>query len=244
MQDSPVHRLELLGKIDLRTADGTELRAVLAQPKRFALLSYLAMHSSAGAVRRDKLVSLFWPELDQEHARKALNKAVHFLRQQLGESTIASRGGEDLAVAPEFLSCDAVEFVRAVERRDDAAALELYRGDLLSAFYVQDAPEFERWLEETRTRLKRLAARASHSLAERREREGQGTAAVSLARRAVELSSADERTFRKLLELLDRLGDREGALHAYAQFERRIATEFDAAPAAETQALVARIRAR
>jgi serine/threonine-protein kinase len=239
-----VHRLELLGRIDLRSADGTELRTVLAQPKRFALLAYLALHTAAGAVRRDKLLSLFWPEMDQEHARKALNKSVHFLRQELGEGAIVSREGDQLAVAPECVSCDAVEFTRAIEQHDEALALDLYRGDLLPAFYVQDAPEFERWLEEARTRLKRLAARASHALAERREREGQATAAVSFARRAVDLTSADERTFRKLLELLDRLGDREGALHAYAQFERRIAAELDAAPAAETQALVARIRAR
>jgi DNA-binding SARP family transcriptional activator len=66
-----MHRLELLGRIDLRRADGTELRTVLAQPKRLALLVYLTVNGSIGAIRRDKLLSLFWPEMDQEHARKA-----------------------------------------------------------------------------------------------------------------------------------------------------------------------------
>src|SRR2546422_7274093 len=42
----------------------------------------------------------------------------------------------------------------------------------------------------------------------------------------------------------DRQGDRAGALEVYAAFARRIAAEYDAEPAAETQALLAAVRAR
>lgn len=35
-------RFRLLGRIDLRDDDGNEGRSVLAQPKRLALLAYLA----------------------------------------------------------------------------------------------------------------------------------------------------------------------------------------------------------
>jgi len=239
-----MYHLDILGRIDLRREDGLELRTVLAQPKRLALLVYLAVEGKTVALRRDRLLPLFWPELDQERARNSLNQAVHFLRQELGGATILSRGDGELRVAAEQLTCDVVQFGQAVERGEDEEALELYGGELLPAFYVQDAPEFERWLDETRTRLRRLAARASHTLAEQREREGESTLAVTWARRAVELSDADERAVRQLLELLDKQGDRAGALHAYAQFERRIAREFDATPAVETQALIARIRSR
>jgi len=49
---------------------------------------------------------------------------------------------------------------------------------------------------------------------------------------------------RRLIALLDRQGDRAGALEAYEAFARRVAAEYDAEPAAETRALVAAVRAR
>ena len=70
------------------------------------------------------------------------------------------------------------------------------------------------------------------------------TTAVSSARRAVELSDGDERVLRELLELLDRLGDRSGAVRAYDEFVRRLADEFGAMPSPETVAVIDQIRAR
>ena len=52
--------LRTLGAVDLRSADGVELRAVLVQPKRTALLAYLAVADPRGFHRRDSLLALFW----------------------------------------------------------------------------------------------------------------------------------------------------------------------------------------
>ena len=71
-------RLRTLGALDLRAVDGEELRTVLAQPKRFALLAYLAVATPRGAHQRDTLIALFWPEQDSEHARNALSRACIF----------------------------------------------------------------------------------------------------------------------------------------------------------------------
>src|SRR3954467_9079489 len=91
-------RLRTLGSLDLRGPDGQELRGLLAQPKRAALLAYLTLASPRGPHRRDKLVALFWPELDDDHARNALSQAVRFLRRSLGGSVLASRNGDELSV--------------------------------------------------------------------------------------------------------------------------------------------------
>ena len=40
---------------------------------------------------------------------------------------------------------------------DGHEALELYRGPFLPGFFVADAPEFERWMEEERARLRARA---------------------------------------------------------------------------------------
>src|ERR1051325_4415557 len=101
-------RLRTLGALDLRDADGHECRGVLSQPKRVALLIYLALASSGSRQRRDTLLALFWPELDQEHARNALSQAVHFLRRSLGEHTVIVGNGDELGLAKDALWCDAV----------------------------------------------------------------------------------------------------------------------------------------
>src|SRR6185312_14787927 len=84
---------------------------------------------------------------------------------------------------------------------------------------------------------------AARLQAERYESGGDPTRAIECGRRAVALSNGDERPLRRLVELLDRLGDRSGALHAYDSFARRLAVEFEVRPSAETVALVERIRA-
>src|SRR5207247_3907126 len=60
----------------------------------------------------------------------------------------------------------------------------------------------------------------------------------------VALTPHDEALLRRLIALLDRHGDRAGALEAYEAFTVKLAEEYAAEPAAETQALVAAVRAR
>jgi len=237
-----MHRLYVLGRIELRSPRGAEVGAVLAQPKRLALLAYLAANTGTAACRRDRLLGLFWPELDEQRARKALNRAVHFLRGEIGSEALVSRNAEELEVDATRLWCDATAFQSAARTGDRAQALDLYVGDLLPSFYVDDAPGFDEWMEHERTRLRLVAADAARALAVEREQEGKATIAISLARRAADLSDLDERVVRQLLALQDRLGDRAGALDVYDRFARRLAREFDAEPAAETQRLMEQIR--
>ena len=85
---APVVEFRILGTLKLIGGGGHELHSVLAQPKRVALLAYLAAASPRRFHRRDSLVALFWPDLDQEHARAALRQSLHILRRSLGEGAL------------------------------------------------------------------------------------------------------------------------------------------------------------
>jgi len=231
-----------LGTLDLRRADGSELHSLLAQPKRVALLTYLCVASPRGFHRRDTLLGLFWPNVDQTHARTSLRNALHVLRHSLGENAFHSRGDEEVAVNFDVIWCDAVTFDERVASHDVDGGLDLYRGDFLTGFFLDDVPSFERWVESERTRLRASAAQAARVAAERHEAERDLTEAVSLARRAVDLAATDERAVRGLIELLARVGDRAGALHAYENFAQHLAAEFGAEPSTETRALLAHLR--
>ena len=86
-----MYQLRTLGQLDLSDSAGQPVRAVLVQPKRFALLAYLAVASPRGFQRRDLLLTLFWPELADSRGRNALRQAVHQLRHVLGGDVIVSR---------------------------------------------------------------------------------------------------------------------------------------------------------
>jgi serine/threonine-protein kinase len=234
----------VLGRLDLRGSEGEAYLSILAQPKRVALLAYLAVAAPRGFHRRDRLIGLFWPERDSEHARGALRNALYFLRQSLGDGLIAGRGAEEVGLAAEAFRCDAVGFESALEAGEREKALELYRGDLLEGFYVAEAPEFERWLEGERERLRARATEAAWTLAEDQEAAGNGIESAKWARRAVSFSPDDESGFRRLLELLDRVGDRAGAMKEYEAFARRLQDGYEVEPSPETQALIAAIRER
>jgi serine/threonine-protein kinase len=235
--------LRLLGSPDLTGIDSPAAAALLGQPKRLAVLIYLVLAAPRGWQRRDRLVGMLWPELDQERARTALRKTVLVLRRTLGEQAVVSRGDEEIAVAPGALWCDAAEVDTAFEAGQFARVLELYRrGDLLPSFFVPGAAGFEDWLDRERTALRDRAAAAAWSLASFYKDGGAYTVAVSFAKQAALLAPADERMLRRVMSLLHTVGDRAGAVHVYQDFARRLRRDYDIEPGAATQALLEQIR--
>ncbi len=235
-------RFRVLGLPDLRGEDATEVRAVLTQPRLLGLFAYLALARPRGFHRRDSLVAMFWPELPAEGARNALRQTVHRLRSALGEGVVVNRGTEELGLEPSRAWCDAAAFESTLDAGDPLGGLELYRGDLLPGFFLSDAPDFERWLDEERARLRHRAATAAWDLADRAATSGNATTTAHWARWAAALTPEDEEGLRRQLKLLLRVGDRAGAERAYHAFAKRLAEDFQAEPAPETRALLASTR--
>ncbi|MEJ2185603.1 MAG: BTAD domain-containing putative transcriptional regulator [Gemmatimonadota bacterium] len=231
------------GSLELRRSDGQAIPDILSHPKLVALLAYLAIAQPTGFHRRDKLLALFWPETDEARGRHALNQSLYALRRSLGEDVLVSRGPEEVGLAWSRLRCDVVAFREALEAGRAEAALEEYRGALLDGFHISGVPEFERWLEQERAALREKALQAAQSLSARDEaRDLPG--ALRWARLACSLAPYDEASFRRMMDLLDRAGDRGSVLKDYEAFVARLSADLDAEPSPETQQLIAAIRER
>ncbi len=233
--------LRTFGTLDLRGSDGREFRAVLAQPKRLALLAYLAAAApgTPGAStfhRRDTLLAVFWPDQDVTRARAALSRAVHYLRASLGEGVVQSLGDEELGVDPDRLSCDATRFRKELSKGRLAEALELYRGDFVEGFFLSDLPELDRWIDSERHRFRDSAAGAARSLSKSAESSGDLAMALHWARQASSYAPYDEPDARRVLLLLGRLGDRGSALEFFERFARRLRSDLELEPSPETVA--------
>lgn len=233
--------LVLFGTIDLR-AQGSAVDPVLVNDKAIALLALLAVPSLDRFVRRDSIVGLLWPELDQSRARSALRKTIHILRRALGADVVVSRGDEDVSLSRDLVWCDASVFVDAADEGLLLKALQLYRGDFMPGFHLPDCWEFDRWLEEQRAATRERAAGAAWAMAQRFETDQQLSDAAGMARWSVRYSWSDERALRRALSMLDRIGDRAGALKLYDEFARRLKTELEAQPSPETIELATRLR--
>ncbi len=236
--------LRTLGTVDLVRVDGTATESVSLQPKPLALFVFLALARPRGLQRRDTLLALFWPELDESRARNALSQALHRVRAAIGDGGIVGRGREEVGVDFARLRCDAIAFEETLEAGEPAEALELYRGDFLNGFHVSDAPGFERWLDGERSRLRRRAKSAAEKLAERAESGGGVLEAVGWLRRTIAIDPVDEEALRRLIQILADAGERAAAVRDYETFRQRLDEDYGLEPAPETRALIELIRER
>ena len=235
-------RLRTLGALDLRGAGGEELRAVLAQPRRIALLAYLALAGPRGAHRRDKILALFWPELATDRARNALGQAIHFLRRSIGADAIVNRNGDGLSIDWSGFWCDAAAFDDALETNRIADAISLYRGDLLEGFHIDDAPDFERWLDAERARLAERYTKAVETLATERENAKDFHGAAAHWRLLLARDPFSSRLALRLMRALKGAGDPAEAIVQAHQHERLLRQEFGIAPDAEIAALIRQLQ--
>lgn len=129
--------LKLLGALDARGPDGERLDALLAQPRRLALLAYLLLEGRGAACPRERLMALFWPDAAPAQAATNLRQALAFLRRVLGDGVLINVGPQALRVAEDSLRCDALQ---TEDRR------ELLQGLNLSG----TAEAWEDWLRAQR----------------------------------------------------------------------------------------------
>ena len=232
-----------LGRVRLVTGQDAEAAPGGAQPKRLALLAYLALATTGAPVRRDALLALFWPELGEDEGRRALRQALYYLRRAIGDDVLVG-AGDELALKPGALRCDARVFEQLVDAGRSEEALALYRGDFFAGFHVDDvSSEFEEWVSRTRARLERRAFTAAWDAADAAASAGDTERAIEIGQRACQLDPDQEAGWRRLMTLHERVGDRTGALRTYEALANRLEQEFDAKPSPETESLVRRIRA-
>lgn len=234
-------RLKLLGGASIERHDGVLLVGRVAQRHRLALLALLSCPPGRG-LSRDKLFGLLWPESDTERARNLLKVSVYELRKALGDDALLS-ATDELRLNPEVVGSDVAEFEAAMERRDHEAAVELYRGLLLDGFFVEGAPEFERWVDSERTRLASAYARALEALARAAEQRGDFKGAAGWWGRLAAHEPYDSRVAMSLMRALRASGNLAGALQHASAHERLLKQELGLRGPSPVSALAERMRA-
>jgi DNA-binding SARP family transcriptional activator len=207
--------------------------------------------------RRERLADLFWPELDAERARRALNSAIWRLRKLLasdpesqGSDSLQTVGSETVLAPAPWLDIDASALEHAATLvlkqpsiLDDALALSRitvvlhrYEGPFL------DGDDGD-WILEERERLHSLFLRAATLVVWRLGLTEQYHEAIRLARRALRFDPYREELVRTLITLLALDERRCEAIQYYQTWSKSLKAELDIGPLPATRKVLDDIRA-
>ena len=234
-----VFRLRVLGGFALAGPPGAPAPA-RPQRRGDAVLAVLAVCGDLGCTR-ERLVALLWPESDEARSQQGLRDALYAIRRALDPDAVLS-AARLLRLNPEVVVSDVQTLAQALAAGRHADAVREYAGPLLDGFHVDDAPEFERWLDGERTRLARQQAEALEHLAVAAEQSGAWHEAVSWWGRAAEHDPVNSRFVLRQARAMAAAGDRANALKAATDHARRLREELDLEPDGDFLAAIERIR--
>jgi DNA-binding SARP family transcriptional activator len=240
-----ITELRLLGRPELRVGGSS---VSLATRKTLALLAVLAIEP--GRHRRDSLAARLWPDADQDRARASLRTTLAYLREGLGpagNALAASRDSVELQADANNLTVDVAVVEAAAGAADPGAAqLEaaamLWRGEPLEDFELDDAPDFQSWLANQRSRLRETVERVFDRLSRLQLERGNPEAALETATRWARLEPLSEPARRQMMTAREAAGDRARAVESFEGFRALLEGELGVRPSPETEHLAARIR--
>jgi DNA-binding SARP family transcriptional activator/tetratricopeptide (TPR) repeat protein len=239
--------------------------------KALALLIYLVVQG--GRHSREKLTGLFWPESEEEQSRATLRSTLVYVRKTLGEMsnpTMSHLLIEHDAIGFNFASDFDLDLntlqaawtltrtspgppggqgIQEEDGQDNVLirlrqALNVYRGDFLEGFYLNDAPDFEAWIGNERAYWHRRMDAICNRLSQVQGERGEIGDAIETTTRWVSHDPFNELAYRRLMQAHIAAGDRTAALRTYDTCRAMLAKEFNTRPAPETEALAERIRVK
>ncbi|PRZ56818.1 transcriptional activator [Paraburkholderia fungorum] len=244
------NRIALLGPMRIERGDTV---LPLKYHKSRALLAWLVSQPGA-AHSRDWLAELLWPGEEPGSGRRKLKRILFDVKAALGEECFEIHR-DLLCLRPDALPWVDVHALsvaigelppddRLVEAAAGAAPAQLealsktaalYRGEFLADIQIDDAGEFERWMDARRVAYRCAISRLRRFLTEGFAQQGEFTRAAAHARRLTVEEPWDESAWQLLIGLLMRAGRRT---EAQAELEHCRAA-LDVPPHRDTLALVA-----
>ncbi|GHO50460.1 ATP-binding protein [Ktedonospora formicarum] len=216
---------------------------------------------------REKLMTLFWPDLEEQQGRTILRRTLAILREALGETTVAPHEAHlvvernALGVRPTSAIVSNIALLNAAfarvrshlaldqvqdEERHQLAiqvqeALRQIRGAFLENFSLPDAPAFDTWISTQREALRHRVSVLFDALSTWQMEGGELVNALATATHWVSFDPGDEAATRRLMQMSFMVGRRDEALQVYETARAWLSRELGVEPAPETMALAERL---
>lgn len=223
-------RVYLLGP--MRAFAGDVAIRLPPRSKLLSLWGYLLVRRER-AVPRTFLAYCFWPDVPEAEARLNFRRHLHRLQQLLPPAPVERpwilTEGNAVQWNPSADAwLDLAEFERlSREPEQRELALEQYGGDLLEGIY-------DDWVFSDRERLRDLRFLDLHAIVERQEALGDLSQAIVYAQRMLRHDPLREASYRALMRLHARSGDRAGVVRTFNACITVLERELGVKPSGET----------
>jgi DNA-binding SARP family transcriptional activator/Tfp pilus assembly protein PilF/TolB-like protein len=218
--------LRTLGGLSLEN-EGKPCTGAAGQRAPLAMLAFIAIHENGAT--RDRIAATFWPESDSERAHGSLKQALYSLRRDAGSQDLLI-GTSSLKLNSQVITCDAVEFNRAMASKELDRAIDIYSGDFLDGIHLTGNGEFERWVDGERAMLATEFASALENLAIKADEKGDLAKSVTWWRRLAISDPMSTRIARHYITALALSRDKNAAIEYAELHQRMLMTELDAGP--------------
>ena len=228
----------------------------VSRRKALALLVYLA--GSERAHSRDALAALLWPEWDTTSARTALRRVLVTANKAVGAGVLLAEQNRIGLAEDSSLWVDVRHFRHLLAQSRAhrhthlhtcadcldwlREAADLYTGDFLAGFTLEDAAEFDDWQAFESESLRRDAAEVLEKLAAIHAAPRDFAQAIQFARRWLALDPLHEAAHQTLMRLYAGAGDQASALRQYRECVDLLQRELGVPPQRETTELWTQIK--
>ncbi len=217
-----------------------------------ALVYYLAATNRSHA--REGLATLFWSEWSDAQAKTNLRSTLYYLPDVLKPFMDVSRTAvtlhphavqevDVLAFAAHLRTAQQPALDPTERARALAAAVDLYGGEFLQGFHLNDADAFDEWARGEREHYHLLAIGAHAELIAHHADRHEYLPAIDYATRLLQLEPLHEETYRRLMWMLATSGQQSAALDLFQSCRRLLTEDAGAEPEDETVELYERILA-
>jgi DNA-binding SARP family transcriptional activator len=215
--------------------------------KTLALLVYTVVERKS--IARDKLMTLFWPDSDQEHAQTSLRTTLGYLRRalppavfQIERDAVLFVRGENVSIDTDTLLDAAKSAARPQLRQSTLipvfrAAAEHIQGEFLSGFSVDGASDFDNWLAMQREFFHQQAVRVFNALSQLQLETGLYFEGLHTTTKWIDFDPLDEAAYQRQMQLYLAGGNRIAALQSYKSLSLMLSNEFGVLPSSQSQTL-------
>ncbi len=225
-----------------------------------ALLFYLA--SRGNIIGRAELPLLFWPDENEEDARRHLREVLSKLRANLPASDLLLTDQDRIGLNFDLVYVDQLDFQHLIEPILQPAwqvpatiplpesiyqtlhkAIRLWRGPhFMAGANLPDSPAFDDWLSRTGQNLEHQRNRILERLGDHCTANGDHETAIYWFRQAFENDELNEELHYRVMHLLAGMDHRSEAIKHYACVKQLLRRELDIEPSPALQSLNERIQ--
>ena len=241
------HSYKLLGPLDIQ--ENGRSSELLKSGKGCALVTYLIITNQPQA--REVVADLLWQATSTTQSLKNLRSLLNRIKKwvpglEITRQSLTYRTHPDTAIDLVTLNKTVIgepflhDSVSTLNELNNA--LRLYEGDLLTGFFLDDAPHFEEWLLLERERLRMRVLVAYDQLCTAYIERGEIRAALDVANRWLTIDPLDEKALRNLMRLLASNEQQQTAVQQYEISRQYLNKQLGLAPEIATVTLMKQIK--